>query len=98
MRARRWGVATRCRARTAIGTSVARATAEVAQRPRMAPRPARLTRSADAILAVIRRPRGSLRSLFLHRKRIERLLCPLSKAVELGLAGASRSYDDGSVA
>ena len=98
MRARRRGVATRCRARTAIGTCVACAAAEAARRPRMAPRPARLIRSVDAILAVIRRPRGSLRSLLLHRKRIERLLCPLSKAVEFGLAGASRSYDDGSVA
>ena len=98
MRSRRRGVAIRCGARTAIGTRIARAAAETARRPRMAPRPAWLTRSVDAILVVIRCPRGSLRSLLLYRKRIERLLCPPSKAVEFGLAGASCSYDDGSVA
>ena len=98
MRSRRWGAATCCGTRTATGTCVARAAAEAARRPRMAPRPTRSTRSVDAILVVIRRPRGSLRSLLGHRKRIERLLCPPPKAVEFGLAGASRSYDDGTVA
>ena len=98
MRSRRWGAATCCGTRAAIGTCVARAAAEAARRPRMAPRPARATRSVDAILVVIRRPRGSLRSLLGHRKRIERLLCPPPKAVEFWLTGASGSYDNGTMA
>ena len=98
MHSRRRGAAIHCGARTATGTLAARTAAGTTRRPRMAPRPARFARSADAILVVIRRPRGSLRSLLGHRKRIERLLCPPPKAVEFWLTGASGSYDDGTMA